>query len=65
MYHEEGGEKIQEEPLGPPSIGSAALGVNLTPTLVMTTIFIGEMQMLPMTAYVKMIDVWLVFYHLD
>ena len=39
----------------------AALGVNLTTMLVMTTIFIGEMQMLPMTAYVKMIDVWLVF----
>ena len=29
--------------------------------LVMTTIFIGEMQMLPTTAYIKMIDIWLVF----
>ena len=29
--------------------------------LVMTTIFIGEMQMLPTTAYIKMVDIWLVF----
>ena len=35
--------------------------MNLTTMLVMTTIFIGEMQMLPTTAYIKMIDIWLVF----
>ena len=29
--------------------------------LVMTTIFISVMQMLPATAYVKMVDVWLIF----
>ena len=28
--------------------------------LMMTTIFIGEMQMLPSTAYIKMVDIWLV-----
>ena len=39
----------------------AAVSVNLTTMLVMTTIFIGEMQMLPTTAYIKMIDIWLVF----
>ena len=39
----------------------AALSANLTIMLVMTTIFIGEMQMLPSTAYIKMVDIWLVF----
>ena len=39
----------------------AAVSVNLTTMLVMTTIFIGEMQMLPTTAYIKMIDIWLIF----
>jgi len=39
----------------------AALSVNLTTMLMMTTISIGKMQMLPTTAYVRMIDVWLVF----
>jgi hypothetical protein len=39
----------------------AALSVNLTTMLVMTTIFISVMQMLPATAYVKMIDIWLIF----
>ena len=39
----------------------AALGVNLTTMLVMTTIFMNVMQMLPHTAYIKMIDIWLVF----
>ena len=44
-----------------PFFFEAALSVNLTTMLVMTTIFIGEMQMLPRTAYIKMIDIWLVF----
>ena len=44
-----------------PFFFEAALSVNLTTMLVMTTIFIGEMQMLPTTAYIKMIDIWLVF----
>ena len=39
----------------------AALSVNLTTMLVMTTIFIGVMDSLPTTAYVKMIDIWLIF----
>ena len=44
-----------------PFFFEAALSVNLTTMLVMTTIFIGEMQMLPTTAYIKMIDIWLIF----
>ena len=39
----------------------AALTVNLTIMLVMTTIFISVMAKLPPTAYVKMIDIWLLF----
>ena len=39
----------------------AALTVNLTMMLVMTTIFIAVMDRLASTAYVKMIDVWLIF----
>ena len=44
-----------------PYFFEAALSVNLTTMLVMTTIFISVMQMLPATAYVKMVDVWLIF----
>jgi hypothetical protein len=44
-----------------PYFFEAALSVNLTNMLVMTTIFIGVMQSLPTTAYVKMVDVWLIF----
>ena len=44
-----------------PFFFEAALSVNLTTMLVMTTIFIGVMQSLPSTAYIKMIDVWLLF----
>ena len=44
-----------------PIFFEAALTANLTIMLVTTTIFIGEMQMLPRTAYIKMIDIWLVF----
>ena len=43
-----------------PYFFEAALSVNLTTMLVLTTIFIGVMQTLPTTAYVKMIDVWLI-----
>jgi hypothetical protein len=43
-----------------PYFFEAALSVNLTNMLVMTTIFIGVMQSLPTTAYVKMVDVWLI-----
>ena len=39
----------------------AALSVNLTTMLVMTTIFMTVMQMLPATAYIKMIDIFLIF----
>ena len=38
----------------------AAVTVNLTTMLVMTTIFISVMNKLPSTAYVKMIDIWLI-----
>ena len=38
----------------------AAVTVNLTTMLVMTTIFTNIMDKLPPTAYVKMIDVWLI-----
>ena len=44
-----------------PYFFEAALTVNLTTMLVMTTIFMTVMQMLPSTAYVKMIDVFLIF----
>ena len=44
-----------------PFFFEAALSANLTIMLVMTTIFIGKMQMLPNTAYIKMVDIWLVF----
>ena len=37
------------------------LTVNLTNMLVLTTIFISVMQTLPKTAYVKHIDLWLIF----
>merc|ERR1719369_1127715 len=39
----------------------AAVTVNLTTMLVMTTIFISVMDKLPSTAYVKMVDVWNIF----
>merc|ERR1712113_105248 len=39
----------------------AALTVNLTNMLVMTTIFMSVMERLPTTSYLKMIDFWLVF----
>ena len=39
----------------------AALTVNLTNMLVMTTIFISVMEKLPPTSYVKMVDIWLIF----
>ena len=39
----------------------AALTVNLTNMLVMTTIFMSVMERLPTTSYLMMIDIWLVF----
>ena len=39
----------------------AALTVNLTNMLVMTTIFISVMERLPTTSYLKMVDYWLIF----
>ena len=44
-----------------PYFFEAALTVNLTTMLVMTTIFMTVMQMLPCTAYVKMVDIFLIF----
>ena len=38
----------------------AALSVNLTIMLVMTTIFVSVMEQMPMTSYPKMIDIWLI-----
>ena len=44
-----------------PIFFEAALSVNLTTMLVMTTIFISKMESLPQTSYIKMIDIWLLF----
>ena len=43
-----------------PFFFEAALSVNLTTMLVMTTIFISKMEGLPYTSDVKMIDCWLI-----
>ena len=43
-----------------PIFFEAALSVNLTTMLVLTTIFISKMEGLPPTSNVKMIDIWLV-----
>ena len=43
-----------------PCFFEAALSVNLTTMLVMTTIFISKMESLPATSYMKMIDIWLI-----
>ena len=42
-----------------PFFFEAALSVNLTTMLVMTTIFISKMESLPPTSDIKMIDIWL------
>ena len=39
----------------------AAMTGNLTTMLVMTTIFVAVMDKLPSTAYVKFVDIWLIF----
>ena len=39
----------------------AVVTVNLTALLVLTTLFIGVSESLPPTAYVKMVDIWLIF----
>ena len=44
-----------------PFFFEAALSVNLTTMLVMTTIFISKMESLPPTSNTKMIDCWLIF----
>ena len=38
----------------------AAVTVNLTNMLVLTTIFISVMQKLPPTSYIKLVDIWLI-----
>ena len=43
-----------------PFFFEAALSVNLTTMLVMTTIFISKMESLPGTSNIKMIDIWLI-----
>ena len=43
-----------------PFFFEAALSVNLTTMLVMTTIFISKMEVLPPTSDIKMIDIWLI-----
>ena len=48
-------------PFFKPFFFEAALTVNLTNMLVMTTIFISVMEKLPTTSYSKMIDFWLIF----
>merc|ERR1712107_63070 len=44
-----------------PFFFEAALSVNLTTMLVMTTIFMSKMESLPPTSDFKMIDIWLIF----
>ena len=44
-----------------PFFFEAVVTVNLTSLLVLTTLFISVSSSLPPTAYVKMIDVWLIF----
>jgi len=39
----------------------AVVTVNLTALLVLTTLFISVSSSLPLTAYVKMVDIWLIF----
>ena len=39
----------------------AIVTVNLTALLVLTTLFISVSGSLPQTAYVKMVDIWLIF----
>ena len=39
----------------------AIVSVNLTSLLVLTTLFISVSGSLPQTAYIKMVDVWLIF----
>ena len=39
----------------------AIVTVNLTSLLVLTTLFISVSGSLPQTAYVKMVDMWLIF----
>ena len=39
----------------------AVVTVNLTALLVLTTLFISVSESLPPTAYLKMVDVWLIF----
>ena len=43
-----------------PVFFEAALSVNLTTMLVMTTIFISKMESLPPTSDTKLIDIWLI-----
>ena len=43
-----------------PFFFEAALSVNLTTMLVLTTIFISKMESLPSTSDIRMIDVWLI-----
>ena len=44
-----------------PFFFEAVVSVNLTALLVLTTLFISVSGSLPPTAYVKMIDIWLIF----
>ena len=44
-----------------PFFFEAVVTVNLTALLVLTTLFISVSSTLPPTAYVKMIDIWLIF----
>ncbi len=44
-----------------PFFFESIISTNLTSQLVLTTLFISVSQSLPPTAYVKMIDVWLIF----
>ena len=44
-----------------PFFFESVISVNLTALLVLTTLFISVSGALPPTAYVKMVDIWLIF----
>ena len=44
-----------------PFFFESALGVNLTVMLVLTSMLISVVASLPATAYIKMVEIWLIF----
>ena len=44
-----------------PFFFESALAVNLTGMLVLTSMLISVVESLPQTAYIKMVEIWLIF----